>query len=190
MVFKLTQPLTVSSVRYCTVRYTAKEKGENLVENHTPLPYGLRNPYRNLKSEELSILCPETARSWIRLLPPTEYRYMTNGHNQRPFPFPNPSCIYRYHCIMEEEKMNILILIYLFLFLYSYSYSKQICQRQDLYRIRIRIHRIPFFGPLGSGSTSQRCGSGSFYHYAKIVKKTLIPTILWLFMTFYLWKMM
>ncbi len=34
------------------------------------------------------------------------------------------------------------------------------------------------FGPLGSGSTSQRNGSGSFYHHAKIVRKTLIPTIL------------
>jgi hypothetical protein len=26
----------------------------------------------------------------------------------------------------------------------------------------------------------------SFYHHAKIVRKTLIPTILWLFLTFYL----
>ncbi len=40
------------------------------------------------------------------------------------------------------------------------------------------------FGSLGSGSTSQRygsgscSGSGSFYHRAKIVRKTLIPTIL------------
>jgi len=34
------------------------------------------------------------------------------------------------------------------------------------------------FGPPGSGSTSQRHGSGSFYHHAKIVRKTLIPTIL------------
>ncbi len=30
----------------------------------------------------------------------------------------------------------------------------------------------------GSGSISQRCGSGSFYHQAKIVRKTLIPTVL------------
>jgi hypothetical protein len=38
----------------------------------------------------------------------------------------------------------------------------------------------PVFGPPGSGSTSQRhgSGSGSFYQYAKIVRKTLIPTIL------------
>jgi hypothetical protein len=48
------------------------------------------------------------------------------------------------------------------------------------------------FGPSGSGSTSRRygsgsgSGSGSFYHNAKIVRKTLIPTILCLFLTFYL----
>jgi hypothetical protein len=54
------------------------------------------------------------------------------------------------------------------------------------------------FGPpgSGSGSTSQRygsgpgscsgSGSGSFYHHAKIVRKTLIPTILLLFLTFYI----
>jgi hypothetical protein len=36
------------------------------------------------------------------------------------------------------------------------------------------------FGPTGygSGSISQRYGSGFFYHHAKIVRKTLIPTIL------------
>jgi hypothetical protein len=34
------------------------------------------------------------------------------------------------------------------------------------------------FGSPGSGSTSERYGSGSFYHHAKIVRKTLIPTIL------------
>ncbi len=36
------------------------------------------------------------------------------------------------------------------------------------------------FGPPGSGSISQRygSGSGSFYYHAKIVRKTLIPTIL------------
>jgi hypothetical protein len=54
------------------------------------------------------------------------------------------------------------------------------------------------FGPpwSGSGSTSQRygsgscSGSGSFYHHAKLVRKTLIPTILRLFLNFYLWKLM
>jgi hypothetical protein len=33
------------------------------------------------------------------------------------------------------------------------------------------------FGPPGSGSISQRHGSGSFYHRAKIVRKALIPTV-------------
>ncbi len=35
------------------------------------------------------------------------------------------------------------------------------------------------FGPPGFGSISQMYGSGSesFYHHAKIVRKTLIPTI-------------
>ncbi len=50
------------------------------------------------------------------------------------------------------------------------------------------------FGPSWSGSTSQRygseSGSGSFYHHAIMVWKTLNPTILWLFLTFYFWKMM
>jgi hypothetical protein len=46
------------------------------------------------------------------------------------------------------------------------------------------------FGPLGSGfgSISKRYGSGSssrsFYHQAKIVRKTLIPTVLWLLLDF------
>jgi hypothetical protein len=42
------------------------------------------------------------------------------------------------------------------------------------------------FGPPGSGfgSVRQRYGSGSFYHQAKIVRKTLIPTVLWLLYDF------
>jgi hypothetical protein len=35
-----------------------------------------------------------------------------------------------------------------------------------------------FFGPPGSRSDSQRYGSGSSYHHAKIVRKPLISTIL------------
>jgi hypothetical protein len=39
---------------------------------------------------------------------------------------------------------------------------------------------VTSFGPpgSGSGSISQRYGSGSFYHQTKIVRKTLIPTVL------------
>ncbi len=49
--------------------------------------------------------------------------------------------------------------------------------------LRLRIRRIYlFFGPPGSGSISQRYGSGSGYgslnYQAKIVKITLIPTVL------------
>ncbi len=49
------------------------------------------------------------------------------------------------------------------------------------------------FGSPGSasGSISQRYVSGSFYHQAKIVRKTLIPIVLWLLYDFmYLWKTM
>ncbi len=38
------------------------------------------------------------------------------------------------------------------------------------------------FGPPVSGSLSQRCGS--FYHNAKIIRKILIPTVLWLLFHF------
>ncbi len=52
------------------------------------------------------------------------------------------------------------------------------------------------FWPPGSGSTCQRYKSGSvsgsrsgfFYPHAKIIRKILSPTILWLFLTFYVWK--
>ncbi len=49
-----------------------------------------------------------------------------------------------------------------------------------------RIRRRYVFGPPGSGSgpISQRYGSGSFYHKAKIVRKTSIPTALWRFFSF------
>ncbi len=46
--FKLTQPLTVYAVQ---LLYTVKEKGGKPERKPYSLPYGLRNPYRNLKSE-------------------------------------------------------------------------------------------------------------------------------------------
>jgi hypothetical protein len=46
--FKLTQPLTVSTV---PLLYTVKEKGGKSDRKPYPLSYGLRNSYRNLKSE-------------------------------------------------------------------------------------------------------------------------------------------
>ncbi len=58
---------------------------------------------------------------------------------------------------------------------------------KPVFRIRIRIHRIKkVLGAPGSGSTTQsyESGSGSFYHQAKIVRKTLIPSVLWLLLDF------
>ncbi len=45
--FKLTQPLTVSRIQ---LLYTVKEKRGKPDRKPLPLPYSLRNPYRNLKS--------------------------------------------------------------------------------------------------------------------------------------------
>ncbi len=46
------------------------------------------------------------------------------------------------------------------------------------------------FWPPGSGSINQRygSGSGSLYHQAKLVRKTLIPTVLWLLFDFFIFK--
>ncbi len=46
------------------------------------------------------------------------------------------------------------------------------------------------FGPHGSGSLCLRYGSANLVRKAKLVRKTLIPTVCDLFMTFYLWKIM
>ncbi len=50
--FKLTQAVTISSF-YSKAITLYRSKKENLIENHNPPPppYVLRNPYRNLKSE-------------------------------------------------------------------------------------------------------------------------------------------
>ncbi len=42
-------------------RTLLRRKEENLTENHTPLPNGLRNQYRNLKSEKSQDYAPETS---------------------------------------------------------------------------------------------------------------------------------
>ncbi len=46
--FKITEPLTVSTVQ---LLYTRKDKGGKSDRKPYPFPYGLRNSYRNLKSE-------------------------------------------------------------------------------------------------------------------------------------------
>jgi hypothetical protein len=72
---------------------------------------------------------------------------------------------------------------YLYIYLYKYFISRLLLMHAVL---RIRIHRIHMFFGLPDSDTSQRyrsgsgscSGSGSFYHHAKMVRKTLIPTIL------------
>ncbi len=54
----------------------------------------------------------------------------------------------------------------------SFKHFKQCCGSRSVH----------VFGP--SGSVSQRYGSGTFYHQAKIVRKTLISTVLWLLYDF------
>jgi hypothetical protein len=45
--------------------------------------------------------------------------------------------------------------------------------------LKSMLQIVCFWAPgSGSGSVSQRYGSGFFYHQAKIVSKTLIPTVL------------
>ncbi len=59
-------PLSVSTVQ---LLYTVKEKGGKPDRKPYPLPYGLRNPYRNLKSENSQDYAhkPQVC-SWSRLL--------------------------------------------------------------------------------------------------------------------------
>jgi hypothetical protein len=45
-----------------TLLYTLKEKGGKPDRNPHPLPFGLRNPYRILKSEYTQDLCSETSK--------------------------------------------------------------------------------------------------------------------------------
>ncbi len=106
----------------------------------------------------------------------------------------------REHQALQNIKflLFILLLWVFFVLLDQYPDPHSQCgsgsSRPKSVRIRIRNTSVAdpdppdphVFGPPGSGSTSKRygSGSGSFCHHAKIVTKTLIPTILWLFLTF------
>jgi hypothetical protein len=56
------QLLTVSTVQLC---YTVKEKGAKPDRKPFPLPYGLRNPYRNLKSVNSQHFAWKTSTKFI-----------------------------------------------------------------------------------------------------------------------------
>jgi hypothetical protein len=116
----------------------------------------------------------------------------------------HPRAVHRVAWVLVPWRMFYLILICLLLMVFAHSLYLQIlqlkqvlgCPTQDLtsefYMMRQSSVADPdppdphVFGPPGSGSTSQRygsgsgscSGSGSLYHRAKKVRKTLIPTIL------------
>jgi hypothetical protein len=80
-----------------------------------------------------------------------------------------------------------LILDICFIRVYTVGKVWRLIRSRSVLRIRIRIRMFfTVFGPPGSGSesTSQRYGSGSFYHHAKIVRKTFLDS--YYFVTFYL----
>jgi hypothetical protein len=61
--FLFLQTRTTSYSFYSVLLYTVKEKEGKPDRKPHPLPYGLRNPYRNLKSENsVSRLCPDTSK--------------------------------------------------------------------------------------------------------------------------------
>jgi hypothetical protein len=68
--FKLTQPLTVSTVQFL---YTVKEKRRKPDRKPYPRPYGLRNPYRNLKYENSEDYAQD---------PQQNYTFMNSASNQ------------------------------------------------------------------------------------------------------------
>jgi hypothetical protein len=68
--FKLTQPLTVSTIQ---LLHTRKEKGGKPNWKPYLLPYGLRNPCRNLKSEN-----PQD----YALKPQQNCTFMNSAHSQ------------------------------------------------------------------------------------------------------------
>ncbi len=63
--FKLTQPLTVSTVQ---LLYTVKEKGGKPDRKPYHLPYGLRNSYKNLESENSQDYAQKPQRNCMFLI--------------------------------------------------------------------------------------------------------------------------
>jgi hypothetical protein len=55
---------------------------------------------------------------------------------------------------------------------------------QQFFKILCCFVGSGFFVSLGSGSVSTRYGSRSFYHQAKIVRKTMILSVMWLLYDF------
>ncbi len=79
--FKLALPLIVSTVQ---LLYTVKEKGGKPDRKPYPLPYGLRNPYRNLKSDNSQDCVQKPQRNC------TFMNSASGSHFPRPVASPSP----------------------------------------------------------------------------------------------------
>ncbi len=102
-------------------------------------------------------------------------------------------------CLMLVAALLPRKLLSNFLKLFDYFYFWHSIQKKTfLFNVPDPNPDPRVFWPSGSGSTSQRYGSGSgsgfgsgsFYYHAKIIRKTLNTTFLWLFFIYYLWKIM
>ncbi len=191
--FKLTQPLIVS----------VREKGGKPDRKPYSLLYGLRNPYRNLKSKNSQDYAQKPQWNWTVMNSASLYISVTHKKKVRQtmvnFVFrvkgehePGPASTSCWSPTLNGTRRSANT---------GNTSRWSSSPRRNATGLRPRAWILgnilqccgsgsTCFGP--SGSTSQRywSGSGSFYHHAKIVRKTLIPTILWLFLSFYLWKMM
>ncbi len=129
--FKLTQPLmyffnlfhmfskSCNLLHISTIKllYTEQEKGGKPDRKPYPLLNGLRNPYRNLKSENPQ--CPETSTKlyfhefgfcdqWSHFLS----SYASYRHAASPLAIPLPACRYvdkhilHRHCLCEKPKRD------------------------------------------------------------------------------------
>ncbi len=130
-------------------------------------------------------------------------RYLAQGETLREESWRSPSFIYFWK---EAVKWNFWWLFFIIInvayirrvricdlpvistlgcLLVNYAYSKILYPASPL-PMCLFYNSVPdpsdphVFGPPGSGSFSQRYGSGYFHHPAKIVSKTLIPTVFWL----------
>jgi hypothetical protein len=90
--FKLTQPLTVSTVQ---LLYTAKEKGGKPNRKPHPLPpCGLRNPYRNLKSKNSQDYAQKPQRNCT---------FMNSGFRSRAVELGFPTLTVRDNCVRLQR---------------------------------------------------------------------------------------
>ena len=109
----------------------------------------------------------------------------------------NKRCVFscKFHCWMINSLSTFETFCYLFFSLSQRVFVSLLWFKQrNIGTVSISVADPDPQDPyvfLPPSSISQRYGSGSFYHQAKIVRKTLISSVFFNFLlTFYLWKMM